>query len=1098
MNTIVSTQFLLPQAVVANGAVTGSGWSNPNNVLLVDTDVAASDPNQSASDITVGNYPTNIPQNAIITGLEFEIIAKRGAQTNPVVTLTPYFLDDTSGTDVYYPYVTPITTALTPNLTTIVIGSPTYLFASAFTPNQINNAKLNFIANGDISIDSVLMKVYYYVPSTPGPTPPPSAGCDDCNSPIQAQPFYLALPFKAGDRYAYLKSFNYPDGNPIQYADLGACGGSIKLVFDPAVPKINDSNFEENAVTAVWTTEANGYVKLDFGDINVNRGLMFHTPYSADPLLRSDHDANSKVIISDSAPFLGQYIQKCQAGFVFSKPIEVDQDETLKVYPATKLNFKGSVLVQQNGINPEQADIFITAGGGTTPATVVDVVSGTSGSTPSDTITLDLAISGLNRGALFQISTEEGVTVTSILANGVAMTLAISDTDVAHNLRQEQYWILAPALGTLTIVCTLSAPASWSAGAEALVGVNQASFIGNVSSATGTSMNPSTSLTTSVDNSLVIDGLVTAMTPILYTVGPGQILNWRETANADIRQGGSSEEQAGLTPDLVTSDYSITQSTPWVITSVEILGITTAPAVGQTSIQFDDESGNPLGAPGTVDEFEITGPSVTGVRVGNKVTYTVAASGGGGSGGNIIKEGTPLGVGSTYGQVQGTIDGTNTQFITANNTYIAGTLTVWLNGQEIDLIADWIETDPTTGKWDFVIPPIVGDVIYIEYFSPSTIAQTGIQYDVNGTPIPGAVPGATDEVDIVGTGSTTVAASHIGNKTTYTINSSGGGGGGNLSGGLSYIPLGKKSTNVSINYGNQFLNNVFFDAGTSRIYAEFDNTSGSNTQSSNILRVFQNLYGTYIQETEIVITSSILSLPNTATFLGKASWTTDGNFLYALIVYGKNNGSSSSHYRRIDLIRFNLDGTSPVAVNLYAVTAQTVGDDIQWKALVNSGFQAMCFDNNGFLYVTWNTSPSNIDQVRKYDVSLFPTVTLNNTYLRSGGDNVVGCFNMSFDLNSNSFYFGGVSNSNGRDGEVTIWQISGSNFTYQVTTPLPEVAYGNNAIGQLDSKYIARVIGDVAFNSVYVVQQIEGSSGSLGAGPTSFAFWLTLYNFPKF
>src|ERR1035437_5910168 len=49
--------------------------------------------------------------------------------------------------------------------------------------------------------------------------------------------------------------------------------------------------------------------------------------------------------------------------------------------------------------------------------------------------------------------------------------------------------------------------------------------------------------------------------------------------------------------------------------------------IGQAAIQFEDETGSNLGTSGTVNEFEITGPSVSANRIGNKVTYTVGAPG---------------------------------------------------------------------------------------------------------------------------------------------------------------------------------------------------------------------------------------------------------------------------------------------------------------------------------------------------------------------------------------------------------------------------------------------------------------------------------------
>lgn len=579
MPTIVQTGFKLAQTVISNGAVTGNEWSNPNNLLLTDGDLSESNPGAGvASDVVIGNFLAQVPANAVITGIELQIIGKAGAQTSPVLTLTPYALDNTSGTDNYYPYITPYT-GLTPELESHILGSPTYLFATAWTSDMINNFKLQFVANGDIYIDSALLNVFYYIPDEVLPPPPPPTECEDCNSPIQAQPFYLAQPFLAGDRYAYLQSFNYPDGTPIQYADLGSCGGYVTLVFDPAVPKVGTQNFEENAKTAVWETQPDGTIRLDFVDIDVFRGLMFHTPYTADPELRSGHDQNSKVIISDSAPFLGQYLQRCQIGTVVSKPIEVKKEGASIVKPAVKLNFLGNgVVVVQDGADSEQADITIPGISATTPV-VTAVGSATSGNSQVSTIQFDLLCTGVNRGIDVQISTEQLASISSITRNGIPFVRKVFATDVAHNLREEQWFQVAPSLGTFPVIITLSQAAYISAGGEALVSVNQSSPTGATATNSGTSLAPSVALVTTVDNSNIFDGLVTAQTPILYTPGTGQVLEWSFTANADTRQGSSSYLPAGSTPDSITMQYAITQNTPWVMTGLEIKGLAGAAPV---------------------------------------------------------------------------------------------------------------------------------------------------------------------------------------------------------------------------------------------------------------------------------------------------------------------------------------------------------------------------------------------------------------------------------------------------------------------------------------------------------------------------------------
>lgn len=585
MSTIQNTGFVLAQSVVSNGEVTGNEWSDPNNLLLTDAEYSQSNPNETASDVAIGNFifpDGSLPVDAVIVGIELMIIGFTGAPTSPAITLTPSFLDNTDGNNTYYPYQTPIT-SLSPTLSTIIIGSPTYKFATSFTATQINNAKISLVANGDISLDAVKMNIYYYIPDPIDPIEDDNESCEDCDQPIQAQPFYLALPFLAGDRYAYLKSFNYPDGTPIQIEDMGSCGGEVKLVFDPAVPKVGNSNFEENAKTAVWETLANGTVRLDFDAIADNRGLMFHTPYTADSDLRSDHDANSKVIISNSGAFYSQYLQRCQIGVLVSDVISVLKEEVEIVNPATKFNFKGpGVSVVQNGFDAEQADITIPGAGGTTPPQVVSVGSATSGSTQTDEGTFDLEIAGLNRGAVVEISCQEDVTVTGVTVGGVSCTQEAVATDAPNNLRSE-IWVCAnPPLGTQPVVVSFSAITYWSIGAECVSDIDTAVIVGTTQTATGNDNNPTLALVTTYDNSIVLDSLGTAETPILYTPGAGQSLNWSKVANTVVRQGGSSVESAGLQPDNITMDYSITQSTPWVYCAVEIKGITLPVTVGPT------------------------------------------------------------------------------------------------------------------------------------------------------------------------------------------------------------------------------------------------------------------------------------------------------------------------------------------------------------------------------------------------------------------------------------------------------------------------------------------------------------------------------------
>lgn len=583
MATIQQTGFLLPQTIISNGLTTGNQWSNPNNLLLVDGDTANSN-NGQASDIIVGNFNFNLPENSVITGIEMQVIGYNGGVTSPVTTLTPYAVDNTSGENLYYPYVTPFS-GFTTSLATYTLGTSSYLFATNWTVDQINNFKLQLVSNGPLFIDAVLVNVFYYV-NAPSPEPTPSDACIDCQSQIQAQPFTLALPVSNTDTSIYVNSFNLPDGTPINTSMLGACGGDIDIVMDQGHPRGNGQPFEENAKVINITPQSNGTVLLDFATIT-NRALKFTTPYTHDASLISEHNAGGEVVISNNGPYYDKFLKKCQIGSLVSAPLEVDQENVLVAIPVTKLNFIGSgQSTTVDLIDPEKVNIVIPGVGGTTPPVITATNSVSSGNVQVSMLSVTLDISGLNRGAAVQISTQEIVTIVSVTIGGVSASQKAVAVDAGHDLRAEEWVCVNPPLGSQLVIVTLSSPAYLTFGAECLAGIDTVTPVGTVQSATGTSNEPILSLTTTYDNSTIIDGLCTAQVPILYIPGSGQALNWSLTANVDTRQGGSSVQSAGLEPDVILMQYSITQNTPWAYVSVEIKGITnpTPPSTGVQSV----------------------------------------------------------------------------------------------------------------------------------------------------------------------------------------------------------------------------------------------------------------------------------------------------------------------------------------------------------------------------------------------------------------------------------------------------------------------------------------------------------------------------------
>ena len=1112
MAVILSTGFKYPQAVISNGLTTGVQWTNPDNILVVDNNTADSNPSQ-ASDMIVGNFNFNIPVNSVIVGIELKLIGYNGGVTSPLTTLTLYAVDNTSGSNLYYPYVTPFT-GFTTSMGTFVLGTSNYLFATSWDVNQINNFKLQLIgSNGSLFMDSVLVNVYYY--DNTAPTPPPVIGsnCEDCNSPIQAQPFILALPVQVNDTKIYLKTFNFPNGIPIQMSDVGSCGGSIDIVMDQGKPKGNGQPYEENAKVINVTHLPNGTVELDFGTIN-NRALAYKTPYGHDATLLSEHNANSEVVISNNGPFYNRFLRTCQIDVLVSPPITVQDEGVDLTNTLHTLNFQGTgVVATVDGSDPDKINVFI-AGSGTQPPSVANTSSSSSGNVQVPSLTWSHVSSGTDRLLLVEVSTEEAAVITGITYNGIALTLGVANSDAGSNLRSEIWYLISPPVGTYNIIVSLSPNAYISAGAETVVNVDTSSPIGNTQTASGSDNTPTQTLVTGFTNSLVFDSLATALTPILYVVGPGQSENWSITANGNTRQGASSVEQAGTTPDNVVMDWTMTQSTDWVVSSIEIKGIPGGTAGGGHVIQ---DNGVPLPQepalnfkdyfnltddPGVATDVEIDvvglandatfiSTLTSNVNFQNAVNAFISGSG------TIQIDQTPLGTGSAYGLLAGTVDGMNTTFTVSLGLYTSGKLEVYRNGlMQLQGSSDeWVETTPGSGIFDFNVAPLVGDIITVVYNGTTTAPQTAIQFENEGVNL--GTPGTVDEMDFTGAG---VTASRIGNKVTVNVTSGGGSG---FSGGLNLLPIGRHNANGGSTQerGTNFRNNVFTDAGTNRLYAEFEFDNPSNGTFSNFLRVFKNDFGTYYVETEIVLTRSMLTDTSGANVDNtRVIWTTDNTYIYAIAEYTRTTGTD---YRRTDVIRFDLDGLNPVATNIFAVSGTTTGDRTEWQ-LRDAGAHwkaATCHDGSFFItWAFWNGA-AYVDQFREY--SIVGTVyTLVNTYTSSGVSDTTelsDAFNVSYDPTDDVYIFGGAQSGSGSSQNVskwTKWEISGSNFNFVDSINYNETAYGIIAPGDVrTTNNFASIVDQSTYNELYVVQSNQSQDSG---GDATASFWLMIYNFPKF
>lgn len=343
------TTYQLPNSIIANGLTTGNPWTDQNNLLLLDGAYANSVAGAtSTSDVTIGNFNFSIPVGATIQGIEYQVTAYSDTPSSPPITLTVYAEDDTSGSALYYPDAP--YTGFTPTPSTVLFGSPSFLFGTTWDYNQINNIKLNLVALGGLHIDAIIMRVYW----TPAAVPVVPVVPLTCVEELQALPFSLSRELKVTDVGMYLSSFNYPhlDGetpNPITMAEAGPY---IDLVVDKGQGDM------ENVRVDTVTPQLDGSVLLGFMGGLSGRGLPFFPPFISDAALIRAHGATASVIISDNAPFWDRFLKKCHIGVLVNQVISIYENSVFLMKNPGNINFHGDgqVVTNPSGTN---VDILI-------------------------------------------------------------------------------------------------------------------------------------------------------------------------------------------------------------------------------------------------------------------------------------------------------------------------------------------------------------------------------------------------------------------------------------------------------------------------------------------------------------------------------------------------------------------------------------------------------------------------------------------------------------------------------------------------------------------------------------------------------------------
>lgn len=692
---MLQTNDQVPSIIIAN-TLPGMDWENPSNILFPDDQFAVA--GGSTQILTVGFVgKINVPVGATVNNI---IVSVKGYRGSFNTTLSIYAVDYSSGAPVYY-LMTPTFQGF--NGTNTLYQLPATLFGNIWSINAINNLALQLISDGELHLDNITVNVLYtpavVTPSTTvldyntlaggifnvgniitgassgaigtvvtdngvnqmtlsgvagtfvvGETITNGLGVSAvvasptgllvCDEFVQALPFQLAASITSTSLSMLLTSFNYPDGvTPIQIGDFH---GEALGVLDQGILGKEET---VRIVNVQQNYNGSGQVLITFGTI-ANRGLGFDWPYASVPALRQDHGGTAEFVLSNPAAFYDRFVKKCQADALFSLPVIVD-DEGVQVTPSLhEMDFVGAG-VQTILTADHKVQVKIPGSGGTQPAVPVGVGSGSTGNIKATSLTYQLPISGINRGAYIGINISNEANINGVTVGGVAATLKTTHT--ATGIKQEQWFLVAPALGTLNVVITLSAPAYINSGAVALVGVDPAAPTGNNVFANANSNTVSNNIVNSRDNSVILDILGTVDAPLSYTKGAGMAQEWQRTAALDVVQSAGGYQPSGLTPDTITMAWAISKSTAWLHSILEIKGITSGGTGTQSGIQFEDE-GVPLGAIGTVDEVDFTGAGITATRVGNKLTVNVPSPGGG-SGSSLTFSVTQAGHGLIVGDV---------------------------------------------------------------------------------------------------------------------------------------------------------------------------------------------------------------------------------------------------------------------------------------------------------------------------------------------------------------------------------------------------------------------------------------------------------------
>lgn len=600
-----NTGFKLGQYVINN-----VGWTNVNNILAADGSFAASTPvTGQASEFTVGGFLLNVPAGALISGIELQFTGYRGIDTLPGTSLEVWAYDNTNDNNAYYQML-PVFTDFNTSVGTFVLGSQTYTFNTIIDAIQANNLKFKIVVNGEVYLDSVEVRCFYQ-PAVENIIITP----ETCSPLLQAQPFYLEIPIGSADTTCIVNQFVTISGLPI--TDIDIPNGY------PAVLDQGKSNEENIIITAVE------FLSGDRRQLTISRGWTDRDPVGQETFLRKPHGAGAELTLSNNIEFYDLFLRKCHIGTLVSAPITVKDESTPIATYLRDLNFVGSgvqaTAVSHVGSGGGQ-DVTVTiSGNNTVPPTVNGSSSGTSGNNLVNTLTYNThAITGTNRATLVSVSMSSAASLSSVTLGGDAMTFLGANNN--GGVRVEDWVLVNPALGVQPIVITVAASATsyisstqvtWNGADQTTPFVLGTTNDGSDNDSEGTA-------TTTVNNSIIVHTLATALPTITYSAGTGE--NLVATSLTGQVQSGIQTLDVG-TPSTQTSTINLSQNATWANILVSLAPV---PVIGDKLVAVTSADTTP----GYLQSKVQAGANITlsVINPGGNEKLQITSSGGGGGG----------------------------------------------------------------------------------------------------------------------------------------------------------------------------------------------------------------------------------------------------------------------------------------------------------------------------------------------------------------------------------------------------------------------------------------------------------------------------------